>query len=122
MTNRSRRVVLVVEDELLIRMCAVDALIECGFVVVQAEHSAAAILTASGHPRIDLLFTDVNMPGEMNGIDLAEHLHAAHPALKIIVTSALPLARTVDHLGAQFLAKPYEMMDLCDAADKALAA
>ncbi len=115
-------VVLVVEDETLIRWNARDALADAGFVALEAEDSAAAILIALRNPRIDLLFTDVNMPGAMNGIELAEHLFALRPELKIVVTSALPLVRDVSHLGAGFLPKPYRVLGLCEMAEAMLAA
>jgi CheY-like chemotaxis protein len=115
-------VVLVVEDETLIRQNALDAFADAGFEVLEAEDSAAAIVIARLHPRIDLLFTDVNMPGDMNGIGLAEQLFALRPGLKIVVTSALPLLRDVSHLKARFLPKPYSVLGLCDMAEAMLAA
>jgi CheY-like chemotaxis protein len=69
-----------------------------------------------------VLFTDVNMPGEMNGIDLAEHLKAAAPDLHIIITSALPILRPVDHLPATFVTKPYDPETISRAALTLLAA
>jgi CheY-like chemotaxis protein len=121
MKNHSR-VVLIVEDEMFVRMSAVDAFEDGGFTVIEAEHSAAAILVALDNPQIDLLFTDVDMPGEMNGISLAEHLFALRPLMAIIVTSALPLARRIDHLNARFLPKPYAVMELCGIGEELLAA
>ncbi|WP_395443286.1 hypothetical protein [Caulobacter sp. UC70_42] len=53
----------------------------------------------AAHTNITVLFTDVNMPGAMNGIDLAESLKALAPDLHVLVTSALPILRPVDHLG-----------------------
>ena len=122
MTTIAGRLVLFVEDEALIRMSAVDCFNDGGGVVIEAEHSAAAILMALDHPEIDLLFTDVNMPGTMNGISLAEHLFALRPSIKIIVTSTLPLPRSVDHLKAHFLPKPYEALSLCRISEGLLAA
>jgi CheY-like chemotaxis protein len=122
MGKANQNIVLVVEDEVLIRLGAVDAFDEGGFIVIEAEHSAAAIQIALKYPQIDLLFTDVNMPGDMNGIGLAEHLFALRPRLKIIVTSALPLLRNVDHLKASFLPKPYEVSGLCNLSAELLAA
>ena len=116
------RLVLVVEDEALIRLNAVASFNDGGFVVIEAEHSAAAILIALDHPEIDLLFTDVNMPGAMNGVSLAEHLFALRPKMKIIVTSAQPLLRSVGDLKAHFLPKPYEMLSLCRIGSELLAA
>jgi CheY-like chemotaxis protein len=116
------RIVLIVEDEFLIRMNAVDAFENGGFTVIEAEHAAEAIVIALDYPNIDLLFTDVNMPGDMNGISLAEHLFTLRPGLKIIVTSALPLLRQVDHLRARFLPKPYAVLGLCALGEELLAA
>jgi CheY-like chemotaxis protein len=122
MAQHGRRVVLIVEDEVLIRLAAIDTFNDFGFAVLDAEHSAAAILISAETPHIDLLFTDVNMPGEINGISLAEHLFALRPLLKIIVTSALPLLRQVDHLNARFLPKPYETDALSSMSGDLMAA
>ncbi|HUO20959.1 MAG TPA: response regulator [Caulobacteraceae bacterium] len=122
MPNAPRQIVLVVEDEVLIRLEAAQALSDHGYEVVEAEHAAHAISICVQHPRIDLLFTDVNMPGDMNGIDLAEYLLTERPRLKIIITSAAPLLRSINHLEAAFLPKPYEMMRLREAAAGLLAA
>lgn len=122
MVKDHRHIVLVVEDETLVRLDAADAFQDGGFAVLEAEHAAGAILIALDNPRIDLLFTDVNMPGVMNGISLAEHLFALRPNMKIIITSALPLLREVDHLNARFLPKPYEVTGLCGLGEELLAA
>jgi DNA-binding LytR/AlgR family response regulator len=57
---------------------------------------------------VHVLFTDVNMPGALNGIDLAERLRVSAPTLHLIITSALPILRAVDHLAATFVSKPYD--------------
>ncbi|HEY2710769.1 MAG TPA: response regulator [Caulobacteraceae bacterium] len=114
-------IILVVEDEQLVRFVAVEALSERGFQVLEAEHAAAALgVLERLLPHV--LFTDVHMPGEMSGIELAELASARHPAMKIIITSALPLARPVDHLTAHFLRKPYAVSELHTAVDTALRA
>jgi CheY-like chemotaxis protein len=115
-------VVLVVEDEYLIRMLAVAAFLDEGFMVVEAEHAAEALLIYDGNADIAVLFTDVNMPGTMNGIDLAEHLKLLAPAIQVIVTSALPILRSVDHIAGLFMPKPYDMREVCTAARRLLAA
>jgi CheY-like chemotaxis protein len=114
--------VLIVEDEQLIRMLAADAFTEAGFLVFEAEHAAAALLVLAGAANIHLLFTDVNMPGMMNGIDLAEQVTAATPELLIIITSALPTQRPIDHLSAAFMLKPYDIQGVCRTAKALLAA
>src|ERR1700755_2069708 len=108
MTQSAKPVVLIVEDEVLIRMMAVDAFLEAGFEVHEADHAAAALLAHGAAPQVHILFTDVNMPGDLNGIDLAEQLKAEFPALHVIITSALPILRPVDHPPATVVSKPYE--------------
>src|ERR1700753_3066443 len=87
MTQSAKPIVLIVEDETLIRMLAVDAFLEAGFDVLEAEHAAEALNIHTAAEAVHVLFTDVNMPGEMNGIDLAEHLKGLAPGLHIIITS-----------------------------------
>jgi two-component system, response regulator PdtaR len=122
MSQSAKPIVLVVEDEALIRMLAVDAFLEEGFDVLEAEHAADALRIHDGAEAIHVLFTDVNMPGELNGIDLAERLKAAAPALHVIITSALPILRPVDHLPATFFAKPYDPETVSKTARALLAA
>jgi len=122
MTSHPKPVVLVVEDESIIRMLAVDAFLDEGFVVLQAEHAAEAQLVYGASARVQVLFTDVNMPGPLNGIDLAGRLKALDPRLHVIITSALPIVRSVDHLPATFVAKPYDLQIVCQTAKDLLAA
>ena len=122
MALSTKPVVLVVEDEDLVRMLAVDAFIDEGFVVLEAEHAAEALLIYNDAAEIHVLFTDVNMPGLLNGIDLAERLKALAPHLHVIITSALPVLRSVDHLAATFVEKPYDLQAVCETARDLLAA
>ena len=111
-----RPIALVVEDEPLVRMLAVAAFLEGGFVVFEAGHAAEALQISDAKRGIQLLFTDVNMPGDMNGIDLAEQLLLGLPSLKVIITSALPIQRPLDHLPVSFIAKPYDIESVCETA------
>jgi CheY-like chemotaxis protein len=102
--------VLVVEDDPAIRSMAVDILLDAGFETLEAGDATEAIeaLETSQH-KIDILFTDVRMPG-MNGLELARVAKRKHPELRVIVTSGqnekeLPT-------GAKFLAKPWCASDL----------
>lgn len=118
-----RTVILVVEDEPFIRMVAVDLLAEQGRVILEAGcvEEALAIIEAQG--RIDLLFTDINMPGKLNGLDLAAIAHRQQPDLKLIVTSgAKKLAgdEIPDH--GVFISKPYSTRDLTQLVESKLAA
>ena len=101
--------VLVVEDEALVRVVLVDVLEEAGFRVIEAEHAAAALevleLYAS---QIHVLFTDIHMPGAMNGIELAHHAAASWPKVALLITSAQPYpTQSQMPLNALFLSKPY---------------
>lgn len=100
--------VLVVEDEALIRIEAADALADYGIMAWEAGDAEEALVALEQHPRIGLIFTDVNMPGEMNGLDLAHEVSKVRPDVRLIVTSG---AQTIssEELPERgtFLAKPY---------------
>ena len=109
-----RSCVLVVEDDPAIRLMAVDILSDAGFETLEAGDAAQALeaLNKSEH-KIDVLFTDLRMPG-MNGLELAHVAKRKHPQLRVIVTSGdyekdLPP-------GAKFLAKPWCASDLLRVA------
>lgn len=79
--------VLVVEDEVLIRFDISDQLRAEGYEVLEASTAQQAIEMLNKTPLIALVFTDVQMPGKLNGLDLADHIVRHHPSIKIIVTS-----------------------------------
>jgi CheY-like chemotaxis protein len=100
--------VLVVEDEAIIRMVAADALVDRGIMAWEAGDAGEALEMLEQHPRIGLLFTDINMPGEMNGLGLAHEVSVTRPDVELIVTSgAITLSDQdlPDH--GTFLSKPY---------------
>lgn len=108
MDNCIPKEVLVVEDEPLTRMVAADALTDRGIMAWEAGDAGEALQVLEQHPRIGLVFTDVNMPGEMDGLGLAHEVSARRPDVSLIVTSgAVRLAddELPDH--GTFLAKPY---------------
>ncbi|MGI3904179.1 MAG: response regulator [Janthinobacterium lividum] len=79
---------LVVDDDFLIRMEAMDILEQAGFQVLDAEDAATALeLLKTRHPEISLLFTDVQMPGELDGFALARRVAASWPHISIVVAS-----------------------------------
>jgi CheY-like chemotaxis protein len=108
--------ILVVEDEVLIRFVIADYLRECGYHVMEAANAAEAVelLQVEATP-IDLVFSDVQMPGDMDGFGLAHWVRANRPGLPIILTSGN--ARTAD-LGEQLCeigpveSKPYDAASL----------
>ncbi len=81
------RTILVVEDEVLIRLDVADFLRDNGFQVVEAANVAEALAVLSSAMRIALVFTDVQMPGSMDGLDLARWIRANRPDVPVIVTS-----------------------------------
>lgn len=101
--------VLVVEDEPLIRMVVVDDLEHAGFNVLEAETTDKAMSLLRSHPEIQALFTDVEMPGSMDGIELAGQVHDRWPPIKILVTSGAVRLRKRDlPEDALFMPKPYD--------------
>jgi two-component system, response regulator PdtaR len=100
--------VLVVEDEHLIRMDTASSLEAAGFIVHEAANAAEAIRCLELHNDIRLVFTDVNMPGSMDGLALAHYDRGRWPPVKIIVTSGYAkLGKSDLPTGALFVEKPY---------------
>ncbi len=100
--------VLIVEDEPMIRMLAADILEDGGFEVVEAATARAALaILEKRNGDVSALFTDVDMPGDMNGLELAGIVYSRWPHIAILVTSGV--VRTVGALpgGGVFLGKPY---------------
>lgn len=116
--------VLVVEDNPDMRRIVVRQLKELGYRVLEAE-SADAALPVLGRERVDLLFTDVVMPGEIDGFALANIALGRWPHLKVVLTSGFPKTKVNGNLrvtqgGARLLTKPYRQVDLARALREAL--
>jgi CheY-like chemotaxis protein len=79
--------VLVVEDEMILRMRAVDIVEDAGFCPVQAVNADEAIAILESRSDISLLFSDIQMPGTMDGLKLAHAVHDRWPAIKIVLVS-----------------------------------
>ena len=108
-----RKIVLVAEDEALIRMVAADFLAAAGYDVVEADNAAGAlaILTAAASD-IGALFTDYHMPGPtpMTGLELAHYAHGHWPWIALLVASGHPDVCADDlPRGGRFLSKPYNI-------------
>jgi CheY-like chemotaxis protein len=109
-----------VEDNAALRRVVVRQLEYLGYNVLQSEDAAAA-LTVLGDKRIDLLFTDILMPGGEDGLTLARMALARWPLLKILLTSGFEdTMRRGDTRGLRVLEKPYQAMDLAGALRDAL--
>src|SRR5215510_5154846 len=103
--------ILVVEDEILIRSAVAEFLRSAGYKVIEAANAAEAVaLFASGTP-IDLVFSDVTMPGVMDGFGLARWVVVHHPGIHVILTSAISHARRAGEIGAGYLPKPYRLAE-----------
>jgi CheY-like chemotaxis protein len=103
----SRRLAVIAEDEAIVRMAAVDMLSALGFDVLEAEHAHGALQHLEANEGVVLLYTDVNMPGVMDGCDLAHAVRARWPETQIIVCSGCdPLEAAMLPETAQFIAKP----------------
>ncbi len=104
--------ILVVEDDVLIRTVVAAYLRDCGFDVVEAGDAGEAIRVLQSEIRIDIVFSDVNMPGDMDGFGLAQWIRHERPRLQIILTSGT--ARTAGDLceHGPFLDKPYDHAEL----------
>jgi CheY-like chemotaxis protein len=110
MTNAvpRRPVVLVVEDEFLLRMNAVLMIEDAGFEVLEAIDADQAIEILEARPDIHVIFTDIKLPGSMDGLKLAHAVRGRWPPIKIIATSRRVNLRTDDlPEGGRFLPKPY---------------
>ena len=105
--------VLVVEDEFLVRMNAVSLLEEAGFGVLQAGTADEAIAILEARVDIRIVFTDINMPGSMDGLRLAHAIRNRWPPIELVLTSGLMRVRNEDiPERGLFLRKPYEPGEL----------
>jgi two-component system, response regulator PdtaR len=104
-------VVLVVEDEFFVRMVAVEALTEAGFTILEAERAADAMAVLHSRASdIHALFTDVQMPGEMDGVMLAHEAFRRWPWIGILITSGYTHhARAAMPAASRYLHKPYDL-------------
>lgn len=113
--------ILFVEDEAIIRMDSIGMLEAAGFRVLEAEDSAEALAILADHDEIDVLVTDVRMPGPMDGLALVAQVQRDHPAIRSIVVSGTSSAADARDAGAtEFVAKPYQDQVMLRAVRKAM--
>ena len=106
----SMPVVLVVDDEALFRLDATEALHDAGCRTYEACEAREAMMMIADHPEISVLFTDINMPGDEDGLALAGRVHASRPDIQLIITSGRERPAPADMPNdGQFIAKPYDM-------------
>jgi CheY-like chemotaxis protein len=113
--------ILVVDDEELLRLNAADLLEENGYSVVEAANAEDALRTLERRPDVRLLFTDIQMPGPIDGIELARQVHERWPHILLVMTSGQkqPSRAEIPDEG-RFIAKPYRAGELLGQVNKML--
>lgn len=107
--SQTKGVVLVVEDEWLVRDALATALVDAGWHVVEADTAEKAIAQlATEGDRITLVFTDIQLAGDLSGWDVAEAARAGHPRVPIIFTSGSQIDQSRLVPNSQFVSKPYD--------------
>jgi two-component system, response regulator PdtaR len=103
--------VLIVDDEVLLRLLVADELRERGFTVVEASNADEALSILQSGTTVHVLFTDVQMPGALNGIDLARVVAHEWPEVELLVTSGHVSGAELDQ-PATFFPKPYDPREI----------
>jgi CheY-like chemotaxis protein len=113
--------ILVVEDEELLRLNATDLLEDNGYTVIEAANAEDALRTLERRPDVRLLFTDIQMPGRIDGIELARLVHERWPHILLVMTSGQeqPSQTEIPDEG-RFIAKPYRAGELLGQVNKML--
>jgi CheY-like chemotaxis protein len=119
----ANRLILVVDDEPILRMNALEMIEDAGFEVLEADNADAALRLLEGFgSQVVALFTDIHMPGTMDGLQLTKIVHERWPHIMPVVTSGRDYLRDQDIPDSgRFLRKPYRQSDLLGAIRQALA-
>lgn len=113
--DKTPPVVLVVEDEPLLRMLAVEVVEQAGFTAIEAQDADEAVILLESRADITLLFTDINMPGSMDGLKLAHAVRNRWPPIKILVASGKQRLLLSDlPSDSCFVEKPYQASALAE--------
>lgn len=112
--SQRKPVVLVVEDEVLVRMAISDYLRDADLTVVEAANADEAVAVFSSRTAVDAVFTDVTMPGAMDGRVLAAWIARHHPGVPVLITSGVGdvAADIGGDTTKRFVAKPYRFADI----------
>ncbi len=114
--KNGKAVVLIVEDSAIIRMSAVDLVLSAGYEALEAGDADEAIRILEGRDDIDLVFTDVQMPGTMDGIKLSHYIRDRWPPVKLIVASGAAIVEeSMLPGGSRFFPKPYDDFSITEA-------
>jgi len=114
-TDRRSRHILVVEDDEEVAALVIEMLGSLGHTTMRVGSASSALGALANERRIDLVFSDVMMPGEMDGIALAREMSLRRPGLPILLTSGNPVANDLSHTELSVLAKPYTLDQLKSA-------
>ncbi|MCM0753409.1 response regulator [Brucella pseudogrignonensis] len=108
--TRSPKTILVVEDEPVLRLVAVADIEDAGMIALEASNGSQALEIPATQPSIDFLFTDIDMPGAIDGVALAKLVQRRYPAIKVILVSGLSTTpQLMLDTPVPFYAKPYDM-------------
>lgn len=113
--------VLIVEDEPITRMVAADVITDMGLPALEAGDADEAIQVLNAYPDVAVLFTDIDMPGTMNGMHLARKVHEQWPDIELIVTSGASNVTDADLPDSgTFIRKPYRTQQLAEVVEQKL--
>jgi CheY-like chemotaxis protein len=116
-----RPIVLVVEDNALVRIVIADFLEYAGFVVIQAEDGAAALVILASGAEFNILFSDIQMPGPIDGAGVAMLMREQRPDMPIVLTSGHGAPQIMPQ-GGRFVGKPYDNRKVVSLLSELLAA
>ena len=116
------KTVLVAEDEVLVRHDISQFLRSHGYEVVEANSAAEAIQVLKDSLAISIVFTDVRMPGTVNGIDLARYVQLHHPDIPVLITSGHVLESELPESVGPLISKPYDQKQVLKAIEEQLRA
>jgi two-component system, response regulator PdtaR len=108
-----RKLAIVVDDEPFARLFAAQVFEDQGYLVLEAQDADEGLQLLGNHPEVSVLFTDISMPGQMDGIGLAKSVDRLRPDIRLVITSGRvePLSGDLP-ARARFLAKPYTAHNL----------
>jgi DNA-binding NtrC family response regulator len=113
--------ILLVEDESIIRMASAAMLEDVGYTIIEATDADDALRTLHHHPEVNVVVTDVQMPGTIDGLALVEILTHDYPHIETVITSGRTSVNAARQSGAiEFLAKPYTAAAIQTAVKTAL--
>ena len=116
-----KKTVLIVEDETLLRLVAIDLFEDAGFQVIAVETADEGLKVIEDAAEIDGVFTDVETPGQLNGLGLAKITHSLHPDTAILVVSGRTHIREAElPPRSRFIGKPYKFDTILKALDELL--